>query len=254
MEKIDYFYLSNTTHNDLLKSFYDLYHTEKMKLNGFLVSKEFALTHFFVRIFGKELGYSLSFEYSYNKYKDRVIACCDEYGFQVEGTGTRITIEERFLSNDHIGGLKTNMSIGYEDKKRKQLLYEALADQGRDIKSFSHDLIILFFAINLVLMALPEKVEQKEEKDSRTIEVKKKGGGKTYKSVVYIKRIHSFGENFKLTKSDIKHIIKCPAWGVRGHKRHLSDGRVIYIKPYVKGKYRNDANKYVAKEYRLDIE
>lgn len=31
---------------------------------------------------------------------------------------------------------------------------------------------------------------------------------------------------------------KCLCWGVRGHKRHYKDGRVVYIKPYKKGRDR----------------
>ena len=29
---------------------------------------------------------------------------------------------------------------------------------------------------------------------------------------------------------------KCPAWGVRGHYRHCRSGKVVYVKPHVKGK------------------
>ena len=40
----------------------------------------------------------------------------------------------------------------------------------------------------------------------------------------------------------------CPAWGVRGHFRHLKDGREIYVHPCIKGK---DRSKYIGKEYKL---
>lgn len=45
--------------------------------------------------------------------------------------------------------------------------------------------------------------------------------------------------------------IKCPAWGVSGHYRHLKDGRVIWIKPYVKGKERNNPAAYSKKTYQI---
>ena len=38
-------------------------------------------------------------------------------------------------------------------------------------------------------------------------------------------------------KSSIKY--RCECWGVRGHIRHLADGRAIFIKPYKKGKMRD---------------
>lgn len=42
-----------------------------------------------------------------------------------------------------------------------------------------------------------------------------------------------------------------PAWGVRGHNRTLADGRVIPVRPYPKGKERNNPEFYVGREYRL---
>ena len=44
---------------------------------------------------------------------------------------------------------------------------------------------------------------------------------------------------------------KCPAWGVQGHCRHYKSGKEIYIDPYVKGKYRNNPDAFIEKEYRL---
>lgn len=38
-------------------------------------------------------------------------------------------------------------------------------------------------------------------------------------------------------KSSIKY--RCECWGVRGHIRHMADGRTIFIKPYKKGKKRD---------------
>ena len=45
--------------------------------------------------------------------------------------------------------------------------------------------------------------------------------------------------------------MKCLAWGVSGHYRHLKNGRVIWVKPYVKGKKRNDPEAYSPKIYRF---
>lgn len=43
----------------------------------------------------------------------------------------------------------------------------------------------------------------------------------------------------------------CPAWGVRGHYRHLKNGKVIFVRPFVKGKERANAGAYKEKEYRI---
>jgi hypothetical protein len=40
----------------------------------------------------------------------------------------------------------------------------------------------------------------------------------------------------------------CPAWGVRGHYRHYRDGRISYVKSYIKGKLKEE---YQGREYVL---
>ena len=45
-----------------------------------------------------------------------------------------------------------------------------------------------------------------------------------------------------------KHLT-CPCWGVRGHYRHLSNGKVVFVKPYRKGKLRNNPEAQVNKDY-----
>lgn len=45
-----------------------------------------------------------------------------------------------------------------------------------------------------------------------------------------------------------KHLT-CPCWGVRGHYRHLSNGKIIFIKPYRKGRLRNKPEAQVNKDY-----
>ncbi len=44
------------------------------------------------------------------------------------------------------------------------------------------------------------------------------------------------------------HTWHCPAWGVRGHYRHYKNGKVSYVKPYVKGK---NKSAYAGREYTL---
>lgn len=42
------------------------------------------------------------------------------------------------------------------------------------------------------------------------------------------------------------------SWGVRGHERTLPDGRVVMVRPYRKGKDRENPDKFMKKQYRLD--
>lgn len=43
--------------------------------------------------------------------------------------------------------------------------------------------------------------------------------------------------------------LTCPCWGVRGHYRHLPNGKVVFVKPYRKGKLRDKPEAQVNKDY-----
>lgn len=49
-----------------------------------------------------------------------------------------------------------------------------------------------------------------------------------------------------------RRVITCPSWGVIGHIRTLKSGKQIWIKPYRKGKERNNPKIYSAKQYELE--
>lgn len=49
----------------------------------------------------------------------------------------------------------------------------------------------------------------------------------------------------------VKRETKCLAWGVAGHYRHYKDGRVVWVRPYVKGVERNNPQKYSPKTYKF---
>lgn len=72
--------------------------------------------------------------------------------------------------------------------------------------------------------------------------------------IVLVKRIIPVDKNgniIKYGKTDLGREYKKPVWGVRGHSRTLSDGRVIQVKPYPKGKGRNNPEYYNSKEYQF---
>lgn len=88
------------------------------------------------------------------------------------------------------------------------------------------------------------------EKDFKVVQTKevktiKKGGviqkAKGKNRFVKINTYELIGEvSTKSEKTRIKKMITCEAWGVRGHYRRYKNGKVVYIKPYVKGKKRNE--------------
>ena len=74
------------------------------------------------------------------------------------------------------------------------------------------------------------------------------------KRPVLIKRVIPVdvdGNEIKYSAMDSGRQFTIPSWGVRGHSRTLPDGRVIAVRPYRKGKDRNNPEALVNKEYQF---
>lgn len=74
------------------------------------------------------------------------------------------------------------------------------------------------------------------------------------KSVVLVKRVIPVDEagneiNYSATNSGRQYSV--PVWGVRGHQRRMKDGRVTYVRPYPKGKDRNNPVALSEKGYKF---
>ena len=117
-----------------------------------------------------------------------------------------------------------------------------------DSMEFWEYLLITFVLINLYILSDPEKTVDIEER-----EVRKKSKYQSKRSQknphkVRLVRTYRLKKKWKTAVKKRIHEITCLAWGVRGHYRHYKDGRVIFIKPYVKGKKRDE---YQGKIYEL---
>ena len=91
-------------------------------------------------------------------------------------------------------------------------------------------------------------------REERQETVKKKG---RYKKV----RKTSMVRVIRLTETAVEnlsprghHTITCENWGVAGHWRHYKSGKTVWIKPYRKGRKRNNPEAYQPKEYLLSKE
>lgn len=230
------------------KNIYDLWRNEPFKLNAFIDSNEFPLVDFTCFIYGREKTLDFVIKFHYSPYTKVLKIDDEQHGYVGEVKNVHVVTD---IYSNHKGKMSNDITIQYKSKEHKAALVEGTSLQSNigTPQNWVSDLGILFYGFNMLVLSLPKKIIKKEEKATKTIETKK-NGKKVYKSVVYLKNSYSVINNFKLTKSDLHHIIKCPAWGVRGHKRHLSNGTVVFVKPYVKGKYRNDPTKYIAKVYK----
>ena len=140
----------------------------------------------------------------------------------------------------------------YEAAHTKQWLEERAIARNRvngELQPRSHSFVFLNCIIqNYIVYHGMDALFDVEEKEAKQREHKNQRG-KSGKRKVRLYKCYTLKKDWEKAprlKQPIKYT--CPAWGVRGHIRHLKDGREIYIRPCVKGK---DRSKYVGKEYKL---
>lgn len=105
------------------------------------------------------------------------------------------------------------------------------------------DTLALYFAVTAFIYYFkPEiKTRQYSHRQSQFRDNKRKSVRViTVKGVIY-----HLPENIKVGRKPPKRYME--AWGVRGHERHLADGRVVHVKPYQKGKGKVQSKNYKVK-------
>jgi hypothetical protein len=108
------------------------------------------------------------------------------------------------------------------------------------------DLTTIFLSIVNFIAYYREVKELISEHSVSTKKVKKDKSGKPKSNVRYVpSKVYSIQSI--PTSEDLKRERHTEAWAVRGHPRHYKSGKVVWIKPYVKG----DKDKIEPKEYRV---
>ncbi len=98
----------------------------------------------------------------------------------------------------------------------------------------------------------PEEIRIIEQRDPITLQLETEIH--TEKRVVLVKRVIPVDEEGNEIKYSVAHSGRqytVPVWGVRGHPRRLRDGRVTYVRPYPKGKERNNPEALANKKYKF---
>lgn len=110
-----------------------------------------------------------------------------------------------------------------------------------------------FVIVNWFINNLPTRVsKQRRQVKQNATQINHKKRKRKQKPLEVVWRDEYEIDLNGLTKAMIRHEIKCLCWGVRGHERHYKNGRVVFIKPYRKGKERDNPDAYVAKTYRKE--
>lgn len=251
MSNLDVVVLNSDQGSELQDKFIGLCNNEPQRLNAFIESNEFPLNNFLFILTSKHgVEYEFHIEIEYSPYTKELRVYDQEHGYCAKMRNMHVITD---VYSAHRGSVNYEVAMGYQNNYAKKVLEKATTDTTnlKTPQDWIRTICVLFYSFNIVLLALPHKLISKQEKATKTIE-QKKNGRTTYKSVVYLRNSYRLVDNFKLNKTDIKHIIKCPAWGVRGHQRHYSNGQVVFIKPYRKGKFRNDNKMLVSKTYKID--
>lgn len=120
---------------------------------------------------------------------------------------------------------------------------------------FARTVKALYMAVQRISGKRPEVlVTTGTTEVEKTVTIKRKGRYKQVRKTKMVKVIRVSDDVIVRQDPRGHHKISCPCWGVAGHMRTYKSGKQVWIKPYRKGKQRNNPAAYVPKEYQLPKE
>lgn len=132
------------------------------------------------------------------------------------------------------------------DKRIKDFLTMQVPKLGfieREGPSYNYQHIYLTYEIiQKSLLCLPTIWRKNKEDPSK----KPLANGKTQRRTALLRNTYVYNSQYVPFRNYETYTCEC--WGVRGHIRHLKDGREIFIKPYKKGIKRNSIDE--GKDYK----
>lgn len=128
--------------------------------------------------------------------------------------------------------------------------YATLLDEN-DLDIFGRQATALFFITQYIMRNRPIELKEKMVRNQYRIHAP---GTKDHRRrvVQMVKTIYVDGPVITALEkqSSMTRKIECPCWGVMGHWRCYKSGKRVWIKPYQKGKERNNPSSYCAKDYK----
>jgi hypothetical protein len=171
----------------------------------------------------------------------------------IDQTETVDVIMTIFSTRIRIDGKKevtgTGQRIQWCNHENDRGLYVAVHQDDQDIMETFRDIKFMYLAIQRALKYRPTVFYTPTGR-------KQTGSGSgeyiPQKHVQHpVRMIRVDEEELKKYATPLRHM-NCPCWGVIGHIRHYKSGREVWIKPYRKGRQRNNPEAYQAKEYRME--
>lgn len=178
--------------------------------------------------------YADAYVYFNQKEKADLIITIYAVRFYKDGVPLRLT-----ATGQRLMALREDSDVSLNCKEDETLLNETL----RDIR-------LCYLAIQNVILERPTVFYESGLKPA--LSHRRSGGHKKKNRTRIVKRICVNADELSVLTRTHRTIL-CPCWGVMGHYRTLRSGRKVWIKPYRKGKQRNNPDAYVSKEYLLEV-
>lgn len=149
----------------------------------------------------------------------------------------------KHIKTEHIGAMeryrKLDQRYGASSFLHRMSRYADPSWEDRTQYVLYHYLFAIHEMVNC-----PERFVESGDGARRVLE----GVSEIEKLRPVIKPTHTSGSP---SAADGDRIIQCPYWTVRGHYRTLKSGKKVWVRPYAKGKERNNPDQIVAKTYNI---
>lgn len=140
--------------------------------------------------------------------------------------------------------------INFYNQKRN--LPDNAPDILKENSKYYHTILAMFEVVTKALLILPsvwkkETLKNNVNENTPTNRLLKA----IYGNQVLLRNVYTIKSDINKAEYVFQNYAgyKCECWGVRGHIRHLKNGKEVFVKPYRKGVKKDDETAYTPKDY-----
>lgn len=238
---------------------YDVIMHKTLEADTEFLGKEFkgiCLPQFGLDIYGDIFGYIYTYDYEtkllkvevYNKYTKKKATFKTVMPFEITWGGTNMAdIEWEEGSNQEIREYYSELATLAKNEKIPELIRTHCFKYQGLLMQFEHIQKALYCLPTIWRKETFEKEKIASTSEERLIRA-------IYGKKVTLQNVYTIKCSLDaLRNKEFKNYVtfKCPCWGVRGHIRHLKNGKEVFVKAYKKGEKRGNSEAYMAKEYEI---
>ncbi len=129
-----------------------------------------------------------------------------------------------------------------------------IQDDEEKFSEFTRTVKGIFMAVQMMSMERPEIMVRETVREERQETVQHKGRYKKIRKTSMVRVIRVSDHDLETFVPRGHHNMTCPSWSVAGHMRRYKSGNEVWVKPYRKGKERNNPAAFQPKEYQIPKE